>query len=185
MEKVDLGLLIQQTIARFNHNRVGEKPLVFVMISPSVAQVAWGDGILKEFVRLYLYEALLSSDPDKAVEVLLRRRAELKDMNAFVGVAPSYWVQLRVSGRGLKRNERLVEDLFTGLGYCCEEWVGVDDADTRLGIFGPKGKRDAKLVFGLELRRDTLRCDLLLPVFDYAPVPCLAGGETNLIAPRI
>lgn len=185
MEKADLGLIIQQTIARFNHNRVGEKPLVFVMISPSVSQVDWGDGGLKEFVRLYLYDALLSSDPDKAVEVLLRRRAELKDMNDFVGVAPSYWVQLRVSGRGLRRNERLVEDLFTRLGYCCEEWVGADDADTRLGIFGPKGKSDTKLVFCLDFRRDKLRCDLLLPVFDYTPVTCVAAASANLIAPRV
>jgi hypothetical protein len=154
------------------------------MISPSISQVDWGDGTIKEFVRQHLYEALLSSDPDKAVEVLLRRRAELKDMNDFVGVHPSYWVQLRVSGRGLKRNERLVEDLFTNLGYCCEEWVGVDNSDARLGIFGPKGNSATKLVFCLDSRRDTLRCDLLLPVFDYAPVPCLAAGEVNLIAPR-
>ena len=161
MEKVDFELIIQQTIARFTQNRIGVKPLVFVMLSPSISQLAWGDGSLQEFVRLFLYEALLSNHPDAAVEVLLRRRAELKDINEFVGVHPSYWVQLRVSGRGLKRSEPLIEDIFTGVGYRLEEWVGVDNSDTRLGIFGPKNKDGAKLVICLEARRGILKCDLI------------------------
>ena len=185
MEKVDLELVIQQTIARFTQNRSGTKPLVFVMISPSVSQLAWGDGSLQEFVRLFLYEALVSSNPDAAVEVLLRRRAELNDMNDFVGVHPSYWVQLRVSGRGLKRSEPLIEDIFAGVGYRLEEWVGVDHSDSRLGIFGPKNKSGAKMVICLESRRGTLKCDLLLPVFECAPVPGLAAGNANSIAPRV
>ena len=185
MEKVDFELVIQQTIARFTQNRIGVKPLVFVMLSPSISQLAWGDGSLQEFVRLFLYEALLSNNPDAAVEVLLRRRAELKDINDFVGVHPSYWVQLRVSGRGLKRSEPLIEDLFTGVGYRLEEWVGVDNSDTRLGIFGPKNKGGGKLVICLESRRGILKCDLLLPVFEYAPVPGLAAGNGDSIAPRV
>jgi hypothetical protein len=140
---------------------------------------------LAEFVRLFLYEAMLSSDPDKAVEVLLRRRAELKDMNDFVGVHPSFWLQLRISGRGLKRSERLVEELFSKLGYRCEEWVGADSSDTRLGIFGSKSKDDAKMVFGLNSKRETLKYDLLLPIFEYSPIPCLAPGETKFVTPRV
>jgi hypothetical protein len=185
MGKVDLGRIIQQTIARFTQNRIGERPLVFVMISPSISQVTWGDGTLAEFVRLFLYEAMLSSDPDKAVEVLLRRRAEMKDMNDFVGVHPSFWLQLRISGRGLKRSERLVEDLFRKLGYRCEEWVGADSSDTRLGIFGSKSKDDAKMVFGLNSKRETLKYDLLLPIFECSPIPRLAPGETKFVTPRV
>jgi hypothetical protein len=185
MEKVDLGLIIQQTSARFTQNRIGERPLVFVMISPVISHVAWGDETLTEFVRLFLYEALLSSDPDKAVEVLLRRRAELKDINDFVGVHPSFWLQLRVSGRGLKRSERLVEDLFLKLGYRCEEWVGGDSSDMRMGIFGAKSKDDVKMVFSLNSKRETLKYDLLLPIFEYSPIPCLAASEPNFSARRV
>jgi hypothetical protein len=185
MEKVNLELLIQQTIARFKQNRVGAKPFVFVTVSPSISQITWSDGSLKEFVRLFLYECLHSSDPDKAVEVLLTRRTEIRDMNDFVGIQPSYWVQLRVSGRGLKHSEALIEDLLRGLGYRCEEWVGVDDSAVRLGIFGTQFKNAAKLVFCLNSIRDTLKCDLLLPAFKDAPVPCLAAGKRNSIAPRV
>jgi hypothetical protein len=185
MEKVDLGLIIEQTIARFTKNRIGAKPLVFVMISPNITQLDWSDGSLQEFVRLFLYEALLSNNPDAAVEVLLRRRAELRDINDFVGVYPSYWVQLRVSGRGLKRSERSIEDIFAALGYRVEEWIGVDNSDTRLGIFGTKSIRGAKLVFCLESKRGTLKCDLLLPVFECAPTPGLSVRNPNSVAPRV
>jgi hypothetical protein len=51
---------------------------------------------------MFLYEVLLTNDPDAIIEVTLRRKLELKDLNAFVGVRPSYWMQLRVAGRGLK-----------------------------------------------------------------------------------
>jgi hypothetical protein len=185
MEKVNLELVIQQTIARFNQNRTGAKPFVFVTISPSISQVAWDDGSLKEFVRLFLYECLHRSDPDQAIEVLLTRRSELRDMNDFVGVHPSYWVQLRVSGRGLKRSERAIEDLLGGLGYRCEEWVGVDASDARLGVFGTTFNKAAKMVFCLNLVRDTLKCDLLLPVFEHAPFPAVATSRRNSIAPRV
>jgi hypothetical protein len=184
MEKVNLELVIQQTIARFQQNRIGEKPFVFVTISPSISQITWSDGSLKEFVRLFLYECFHSCDPDKAVEVLLTRRTEIRDMNEFVGINPSHWVQLRISGRGLKHTERMIEDLLSGLGYRCEEWVGVDDSAVRLGIFGTQFKNAAKIVFCLNSIRDTLKCDLLLPAFEPAPVPCLAARNRNSIAPR-
>jgi hypothetical protein len=169
MEHVDLECVIRQTIARFTQNRIGAKPLVFVMLSPSVSQLAWNDGALPEFVRLFLYEALLSNDPDAAVEVLLRRRVALKDMNDFVRIHPSFWIQLRVSGRGLKRSERVIEDLFTGVGYRLEEWVGADHSDARLGIFGTKS--GGKMVFYLESTPRALKCDLLLPVFEQVRIP--------------
>jgi hypothetical protein len=185
MENVNLELIVQQTIARFKQNRSGATPLVFVTVSPSTSEIPWNDGSLKEFVRLFLYECLHRSDPDKAVEVLLTRRAEIKDMNDFVGVRPSYWLQLRISGQGLKRSERMVEDLFSGLGYRCEEWVGVDNSEVRLGIFGTKFNNVEKIVFCLNSIRGILKCDLLLPVFACAPVPSLAAGNRNLIAPRV
>ena len=185
MENVDLELIIRHTIARFTQNRTGPKPLVFVMISPGVSQLAWDDCALPEFVRQFLYETLLSSNPDAVVEVLLRRRQVLRDMNNFVGIHPSYWVQLRVSGRGLKRSERLIEDIFSGLGYRLEEWVGVDNADARLGIFGAKSKSGAKMVFYVESARRALKCDLLLPVFEHARIPAAASGETNYSAPGV
>ena len=182
MEHVNLGSIIEQAISKFGQNRIGEKPPVFVMISPTLTLVPWRDRSLKEFVRMFLYEVLLTNDPGGIIEIALRRKTELKDLNAFIGVHPSCWVQLRVAGRGLKVMEHLIDELFAEVGYRCEEWVGVQDSQARLGIFGNKNRPDLKMVFCVELSRNILKCDLLLPV--AVPLSCLAADESKHAAPR-
>ena len=184
MEHVNLGLVIEQAISKFGQNRTGDKPPVFVMISPSLAPVPWHDRSMKEFVRMLLYEVLLTNDPDAIIEVTLRQKTELKDLNAFVGVRPSYWMQLRVAGRGLKIMEPLIEELFAEVGYYSEEWVGVQDSAARLGIFGNKNKLELKMVFCLELSRNILKCDVLLPVFENVSLSYLVVDEAKHTAPR-
>ena len=184
MERVNLGSVIEQAISKFGQNRIGEKPPVFVIISPALTPIPWHDRSLKEFVRMFLYEVLLTNDPDAIIEIALRRKTELKDLNAFVGVHPSYWMQLRVAGRGLKVMENLIEELFAEVGYRCEEWVGVQDSQARLGIFGNKNRPDLKMVFCVELSRTILKCDLLLPVFENVPPSYLDVDEAKHTAPR-
>jgi hypothetical protein len=172
METVNLGAIIEQAISRVTQNRIGEKPPVFVTLSPVLTQVPWKDAALKKFVQFFLYESLLTSDANAAVEISLRRRSLLKDLTAFVGIQPSYWVQLRIAGRGLRIVESHIEDLFGEVGYRCEEWIGTDGAGARMGIFGAIDA-EMKVVFCLETMRHRLKCDLLLPVHDQRPVPCL------------
>jgi hypothetical protein len=184
MEHVNLGSVIEQAISRFSQNRIGDKPPLFVMISPALTPIPWQDRSLKEFVRMFLYEVLLTNDPEAIIEVALRRKVNLKDLNDFVGVRPSCWIQLRVAGRGLKVMEHLIEELFAGVGYRCEEWVGVQDSAARLGIFGSKNKPELKMVFCLELSRSILKCDVLLPVCENVPLRHLAVDEAKYTAPR-
>jgi hypothetical protein len=182
MEHVNLGLVIEQSISKFGQNRIGDKPPVFVVISPTLAPIPWHDRSLKEFVRMFIYEVLLTNDPNAIIEIALRRKTELKDLNAFVGVQPSFWAQLRVAGRGLKVMENLIEDLFAEVGYRCEEWVGVHGSPARLGIFGNNRKSELKMVFGVELSRNILKCDLLLPV--SFPLSCLEAQPAEHGGPR-
>ena len=174
MEKVNLGSVIEQAITRVTRNRIGETPPVFVTLSPALTQVPWQDSALRQFLQFFLYESLLTSDGDAAIEISLRRRSLLKDLTAFVGIQPSYWVQLRISGRGLKIIENQVENLFDEVGYRCEEWVGMDGSNARLGIFGAIDAPNLKMVLCLESSRQRVKCDLLLPVNDNRPVPCIA-----------
>ncbi len=169
MEKIDLATVIQEVISAFCRNRIGDRPPVYVMLAPAMTQLPWQNGALKEFVRCFLYDALSSSDPEATIEVALRRRFPLKDLNAFVGIHPSYWVQLRVSGRGLRIIEPSVEELFADLGYRCEEWLGVENSKARLGIFGAVESLGDKMVFCLEWSHTVLKADLLLPVIDHSP----------------
>ena len=182
MEHINLGSVIEQAISKFGQNRIGDKPPVFVMMSPALTPIPWHDRSLKEFVRMFLYEVLLTNDPDALIEIALRRKMDLKDLNAFVGVQPSCWVQLRVAGRGLKVMEDLIEELFAEVGYRCEEWVGVQNSQARLGIFGNNRRTDLKMVFCVELSRNILKCDLLLPV--SVPLSRLAVHESEHAAPR-
>jgi hypothetical protein len=170
MQHVSLGSVIQQAISKFNQNRIGEKPPVFVTIPPAVTHLPWHDGSAKQFVRRFLYEALQTNHPDAIIEIVVRRKRDLKDLNAFVGIQPSYWVQLRVSGRGLKIMEHSIQELFAEVDYRCEEWVGGEESSARLGIFGARDKPKLKMVFCLESIRNILKCDLLLPVFESFPL---------------
>src|SRR5436190_9787225 len=110
MEQVNLSSVIEQAITRFNRNRIGEKPPVFVTLSPVLPQVPWKGSALKQFLQCFLYESLLTSDASAAIEISLRRRTLLKDLTAFVGIQPTYWVQVRISGRGLRVAEQVIED---------------------------------------------------------------------------
>jgi hypothetical protein len=168
MDKIDLATIIQETISTFCRNRIGDKPPVFVKLSPAITQVPWENRALRHFVRGFLYESLLTSDPDAPIDVKLRKRFPLKDLNAFVRVQPSYWLQLRVSGRGLRVLEATVEELFAELGYRCEEWLGADDSPARLGIFSAIEGATSKMVFCLESSRSFVKSDLLLPICDDA-----------------
>lgn len=175
MQRVNLGSVIEQAITKVTHNRIGEKPAVFVTLLPALTQVPWKDDALKKFLAFFLYESLLTSDAGAPIEITLRRRALLKDLTAFVGIRPSYWVQLRIAGRGLKVLDSHIEDLFSEVGYRCEEWVGIEGSGARLGIFGGIDA-ERKVVFCLDTARRRLKCDLLLPVHDPWPVPCLVDS---------
>jgi hypothetical protein len=182
MEKIDLATVIQEVISTFCRNRTGDRPPVFLMLSPAMTQVPWATRALRDFVHAFLYDALSASDPEASIEVTLRRRFPLKDLNAFVGIHPSYWVQLRVAGRGLRIIEPSVEELFAELGYRCEEWLGVENSKARLGIFGAVESRGDKMVFCLEWSHTILKADLLLPIIDDVATAHRVPGTQTLPA---
>ena len=177
MQKVDFAIIIQETISRCNQNRIGAKPAVFVTLAPVLSPVPWRNDTAEEFIRRFLYEVLLTSDADANIELSLTRRALLADINAFLGILPRYWIQLRISGRGLRIAETMVEELFSEVGLREEEWLGVAGSGARLGIFSSIDGPKIKMVFGIEAVRNKQKCDLLLPILDNEPMAdLLAGG---------
>src|SRR5438034_11104250 len=101
MEQIELGSVIEEAIAKFSRNRIGDKPPVFLMIPSTLRVVPWRDRTLKELVRVFLYETLLPSDPDGSLAISLRRPAGLKDLDPFVRGTPRYWPPLRIFARRL------------------------------------------------------------------------------------
>lgn len=64
MQNIRLPSVINESLAKFSRNRTGSQPRVFVTVAPDFPEVPWWDGSVKEFARLFLYECLLTSDPD-------------------------------------------------------------------------------------------------------------------------
>jgi len=172
MERIDLVKIIEEATATFCQNRIGAKPPISVTVPSIITDIPWPERTLQKLVKLFIYETLLTNDPDAEVIVSLRRRSELKDLSKFVGVQPSYWLHLRVSGRGVRFSESFIDEFFNDIGYKCAEWVGVADAETRLGIFTAAAMPDIKIVFCLDDGRLTRKFDLLLPVCEPAALSC-------------
>ena len=172
MERIDLAKTIKEATATFCQNRIGDKPQISLTVPSMITDIPWPDRKLQELVKLFLYETLLTNDPDAEVTVSLRRRAELKDLSEFIGVQPSYWLHLRISGRGVRLSESFIDEFFNDVGYKCAEWVGVAESETRLGIFTASNMPDIKIVFCLDDGRFAREFDLLLPVRESVALSC-------------
>ena len=176
METIDLGSVIQESIAKFSCNRIGDKPPVFVMLPNQLRTLPWRDRSLKELVRVFLYEILLTSEPDSTLEVSLRRWTKLQDLDRMIESNPSYWVQLRIAGRGLKMFEKLAQELCYDVGYRCGEWVTVQDSTARLATFAAFDRPHVKIILCLESSKFVHKCDLLFPVVEAPVASVIAGG---------
>ena len=168
MQQIDLGIIIHDIVARFNRRCVSPKPPVFLSFIPALTQTPWRNRSLEAFIRYFLYESLISNDPEAPVEISLRRHANLRDLTAMVDTAPSYWVQLRINGRGLSIIWQTIEDLFTEIGYRCDERIANDSVQQQLGIFTSFDAPRQTMVLTTKAVRGHQRYDLLLPIDDQA-----------------
>jgi hypothetical protein len=166
MHEVDLSGLIAQTVARFAENRAGSRPSVRAKIPPGLPIIPWRDESLGRFIKRFLYQALTVNHPDVAVRVAVNERRHLADLEAFVRLRPTSWIQLRVEGHGSAMSDGIVEELFRDFAYHCEEWVGVAGSDAQLAIFTPVDDGAPKIVFCADIARPTWKCDLLIPLFE-------------------
>jgi len=165
MELIELGALIEEVVQKFSRNRIGAKPAVFVKIPPDLPYLLSGDGALEKLIRVYLYESLLMGNPDTPIHVMVHRRASLKDLEAFAGICPAYWTQLRIRVHGPYLLHNLFKEKFNEIGYGCEEWVGVENSNVQLAIFSSPWP-EAKVVFCADITKDVTKCDLLIPVLE-------------------
>jgi len=170
MEQVDVGKVIQDAVSRFSQNRIGDKPLVSVRLSAALTAIPWPDSSLRRIVKVLLYEALMSNDPEAPMDLCLRRRGELKEFDAFVRMRPMYWAQLRVAGRGLRLRDLSFEEVLNDLGYQSEEWFGIKHTTTQFAVFAKDTLPKQKLIFCTDPGNDIKKYDLLLPVIETSIV---------------
>jgi hypothetical protein len=169
--ETNLKGLIDNVICKFRRNRTGPQPKVVVKIPVDLPLLFWYDDGLERFIKNFLYHALQVNNPEMPVHILVHQRNRLTDLEGFVGVNPLFWMQLRVEGHGPGMIESAVEEIFDGLGYRCEEWVGVEGSQSQLAIFKPIKKSEPKLVLCIESAKNVWKCDFLVPVSDSLLLP--------------
>jgi hypothetical protein len=64
MERIDLTKTIKEATATFCQNRIGDKPPISVTVPTIMTDIPWPDRKLQELVKLFLYETLLTNDPE-------------------------------------------------------------------------------------------------------------------------
>ena len=164
MNEIDLKNLIEEVVLKFNKNRTGTKPIVIVTVPSEVPNLSSQDARLAKLLRLFLYEVLLMNEPEAPVQLLVHKRSRLRDLEAFVGVSPQYWIQLRIAAHGPCIPEKLIEERSREVDYRCEEWVGVEDSDAQLVILSPMNANGQKMVFCVDASKRIRKCDFLIPV---------------------
>lgn len=164
MSEIDLKGLIEEVVVKFNRNRTGDKPIIFVTIPPELPNLFSQDARLAKLLRLFLYEVLLMNEPEAPVQLLVHRRSRLRDLEDFVGVSPQYWIQLRIAANGPCIPEKLIEERSREVDYHCEEWVGVEDSNAQLVILSPMDEHGQKMVFCVDTTKRVRKCDFLIPV---------------------
>ena len=177
--KIDFAAIVEEVVFKFTENHTGPKPRVFAKIPPDLPLVLGEDDGPERFSRYFLYEVLLRSNPETPVQIMVYRRARLKDLEDFVGLSPLYWIQLRVQAYGGGMIESTVEEVFQNAGYRCEEWVGVKGSSAGLAIFCPLEKDEPKMVFCVDTVKGVCKSDFLIPVSDPSLVLPFPSFQTK------
>jgi hypothetical protein len=164
--ETNLKGLIDNVIGKFRRNRTGPQPKVIVKVPLDLPLIYWHDDGLERFIKSFLYHALQVN-----IQILVHQRNKLADLESFVGVNPLCWMQLRVEGHGPGMIESTVEEIFDGLGYRCEEWVGVEGSESQLAIFKPTKKSEPRLVLCIDSTKNLWKCDFLVPVSNNLLLP--------------
>ncbi len=163
MQTVDMGRLIRDIVVKFSAQRTNELPPVRLTISPSLSAFYWRDDSLERLLREIFNEVLKSNRVDLPVRIKVSSRARLQDLQAFIGLSPLYWIQIKVSGHGLPCLD-VLESKLQHTGYYCEEWIGTENATSQLAIFCSGRGGAPKLVLYLSTCRFKWECDFLIPI---------------------
>ena len=75
MHQVDIGMIVQDTVARVHRNRVKPNSPIFLSFLPTLPPVPWPDCRLEEFLRYFLYETLITNCRAVPVEIALSQRS--------------------------------------------------------------------------------------------------------------
>ncbi len=177
MKKVDLAIVAQDAILRFNQKRVMARPAVSLSIPSNLSKIPWQDHSLEKLVQAFLYHALLMNDPSGSIRIVVQERRKLRYLEQFLALRPFYWMQLRIEGQTPQGFGSVIEEIFDEFGYRCEKRAGIQNSQAELAIFGFGIKNEPKVVCSAENCGVIRKHDFLIPVTEPLSEAAFSGGS--------
>jgi hypothetical protein len=162
MGQFDLGILIENVVLQFNRNRTGRKPAVLTMFPQDLSPIPWPDQGLEAFLKRFVYDVLLMSNPETMVCFAAAPRSMLKGFETETG--SFCWIQLTVRCEGPRNLENFVRERLGELGYACRSRIETGTPGTRLSTSKSPYKRGPKLVLHIDNSNAESDYHLLIPV---------------------
>jgi hypothetical protein len=169
MNKMDLAKNIKDIILRLNNRRSGFRPSIHLTIPPVLSKFPWHDYNLEKVVERFLNHILAISHPERRVRVAVHEKKRMADLEIFFSVSPSYWFHLSVESQSKTGFEDGARKILEELGYCCSEWMGVENSESQLGAFYLGTQDKLAVVLYVESRGARRNCDFLIPVAESVP----------------
>jgi hypothetical protein len=160
MGQFDLGILVERVVLQFNRNRAGRKPGVLTMFPRDLPPILWPDQGLEVFLKRFVYDVLLMSNPETMVCFAASPRSMLKGSETD----SVYWIQLTVRCEGPRNLENFVRERFGEAGYVCRSRIETGTPGTRLSASRSPYKRGPKLVLHIDNSNAESDYHLLIPV---------------------
>jgi hypothetical protein len=164
MKEMNLTKLMRSVVLRCNRllRRTGSS--IKLSLPFALCKLLWHDRSLEGLIERLTVRASLAVDPGSPVQITVRQRKKMRDLEKFFGIRPSHWIQLQIARRGPAGLEKDARQILEDLGYSCEEWIGAEGSWPQLGAFSFGSKRLLKLVFWAQWHNNVQKCELLIPV---------------------
>ena len=132
----------------------------------ALSEFCWRGGSLKDLTKKLLGHVVSISHPARSVQVEIREKKKLSDMERFFAISPFYWFQLSIECQSASGPETGMQRVLESLGYRCPEWIGVEGSESQLGAFYLGTQKAPVLILYIQNRGARRNCDLLIPVIE-------------------
>jgi hypothetical protein len=171
MGQFDLGILVESVVGRFNSNRTGHKPAVLTMFPRDLSPILWPDETLETFLKRFICDVLLMSNPETMVCIAAAPRSMLKGLENETGRL--CWIQLTVRCDGPRNLDNFVRERFGKLSVRARIEKGTPGICPSTSK--PFREREPKLVLHIDNSDNQSDYHLLIPVQEKPPLNASSG----------
>lgn len=156
----------EEIISESGSNRGRDSSAVYLSMPSALSEFCWRGGSLKDLTKKFLGHVVSISHPARSVQVEIREKKKLSDMERFFAISPFYWFQLSIECQSASGPDAGMQRVLESLGYRCPEWIGVEGSESQLGAFYLGTQKTPVLILCVRNRGARRNYDLLIPVIE-------------------